>query len=245
MQIFAYDTFMTNSFPFPLSLAVWGHVIGGSLALLTFLIPLLSKKGGKVHAYSGWAYSAGMIIVAISAFLITPWRFFFDENGTNDTRNFAIFLFFIAVFSLASLQQGLYVFRFKKRIAKTMTFGSLGLPAILMFISLLILVKGSISQNWLFVIFGILAGATAAKHLRFWLTQQSHPKDWWFFHLENMFTCCIATVTAFMVTAVPRLYPSIRFDSIWVWLAPTFVLVPWMIWFKIKYQKQFGMKFRA
>jgi len=233
---------MANQFPFPISLAVWGHILGGALALVCFTIPLFSRKGGKLHSRAGWVYAGAMIVVAFSAFLITPWRYFIDSNGTDKSRDFAFFLFFIALFSLTSLQQGIFVFRFKKRIGKVISFGSLGLPILLVVVSALTLTKGVVSQNWLFIIFAVLAGRTALKQIKYWRNPPAHSKNWWFFHLENMFTCCIATVTAFAVTAIPRIFPSAQFDSVWVWLAPSFILVPWMVWFMKKYEFQFGLR---
>ncbi|MBC7456767.1 MAG: DUF2306 domain-containing protein [Bdellovibrionaceae bacterium] len=232
---------MANNFPFPLSLAIWAHILAGSLALFCFTIPLFTRKGGKIHARSGWVYAGAMVVVALSAFLITPWRYFVDPEGTDRTRAFAFFLFFIALFSLTSLQQGIFVFRFKKRVGAVVSIGSIGFPVLLILVSALTLIKGLASQNGLFVLFALLAGRTAIKQINYWRNPPLQSKDWWFFHLENMFTCCIATVTAFAVTALPRIFPQAHFDSIWVWLAPTFILVPWMIWFTRKYELQFGL----
>jgi hypothetical protein len=233
---------MINQFPFPLSLAIWGHILGGTLALICFTIPLFSRKGGKLHSRSGWFYAGAMILVVMSTFIITPWRYFFDSSVTDNSRSFAFFLFFIALFSLACLQQGIIVFRFKNRLSKVSSIGSIGLPLILSVFSILMLAMGLTSRNWLFVIFSLLAGRTAIKQIKYWLNPPAHSKDWWFFHLENMFICCIATVTAFTVTAVPRLFPSMNLESIWIWLPPTIVMVPWMIWFTRKYEIQFRLR---
>jgi len=223
-----------------LSWTVWGHVLGGSVALATFLIPLASKKGGVFHVKSGWIYLIAMIVVTLSAFLVTPWRYFFDPSRTESTQGFAAFLFFIAFFSLTSLQQGIIVFKHKIR-STVSTFSTLGLPIGLMIIAALMLLYGLSLQKWLFVIFGILAFRTGREQFQFWKNPQKHKMDWWFFHLENMFTCCIATITAFAVTAIPRLFPNSALDSIWIWLLPTLVMVPWQIYFIRKYEKQFGL----
>jgi len=233
---------MANYFPFPISLAIWGHILGGALALLCLTIPLFTRKGGKIHTRSGWVYAGAMIVVAISAFFITPWRYFVDPDGTDKSRAFAFFLFFIALFSFTALQQGLIVFRFKKRVGAVLSLGCMGFPALLILVSVFTLIKGLASQSWLFVVFALLAGRTAMKQVNYWRNPPLHSKDWWFFHLENMFTCCIATATAFVVTALPRIFPQTHFDSIWVWLAPTVILVPWMAWFTRKYELQFGLR---
>ncbi|WP_332888707.1 DUF2306 domain-containing protein [Domibacillus epiphyticus] len=52
------------------------HIIGGFTALFTFWIPVVTKKGGKLHSMSGWGYVGGMIVVAISAFYLGMYRLF-------------------------------------------------------------------------------------------------------------------------------------------------------------------------
>jgi hypothetical protein len=233
---------MSSTFPFPLSIAIWSHVLGGTLALICFSIPLVSHKGGKLHSRSGWIYTVAMSVVALSAFAITPWRMFGDPSRTENSREFAYFLFFIALFSVTSLQQGIFVFRFQKRTGAVHSLGALVLPTCLLLMSVVTLFRGAVLQNWLFLVFGVLAGSRALKQVRYWKEPPVHSKDWWFFHLENMFTCCIATVTAFVVTAVPRLMPSASTNSLWMWLAPNLALVPWMVWFIRKYELKFGLR---
>src|SRR5687768_7715156 len=150
-----------ENLPFPFSYALWGHIIGGTIALLTFTIPLFSKKGGKVHVNSGWAYLIAMIVVAFSAFLITPWRYFFDPNKTLASQSFSLFLFFIAVLSLSALQQGISIFKYKNRPGPVKNFETLVLPFSLLLISLIMLVYGIQVQKWLFIVFSALGGRVA------------------------------------------------------------------------------------
>jgi uncharacterized membrane protein len=91
------------------------HIMCGALALCVFMIPLLSKKGGNLHIKMGWIYTYAMVFVGLSAFIITPWRAFFDEARTSSSIGFSAFLFFIAAFTLSSLWNGLRVLKFKKR----------------------------------------------------------------------------------------------------------------------------------
>src|SRR5688572_15459294 len=83
------------------------HAVFGIMALALLLIPLLSKKGSRIHIWSGWAYTISMAAVAISSYVISPWRIFFDPEGTGASRSFAIFLFFIATLTFAALWNGL------------------------------------------------------------------------------------------------------------------------------------------
>ncbi len=233
---------MINTFSFPLSLVIWVHILGGILALITFNIPLLSGKGGRLHAQAGWVYAGAMVLVALSTFIIAPWRIFIDPERTTNTQTFSVFLFLIAVFSLSTLQQGIVVFKFKYRSGRDYSIKTLGSPIVVMVISMLTILVGLKTQNWLHFIFGILTMRTALKQISYWHYSPVHTKDWWFYHLENMFICCIATVTAFVVTALPRIFPATVNQSIIIWLSPTVIMVPWMMWFKNKYEKKYGLK---
>ncbi|MFN7453412.1 MAG: hypothetical protein ACK5RO_02000 [Pseudobdellovibrionaceae bacterium] len=64
------------------------HAVAGAVALIVLLLPLVSKKGGKLHVTSGWIYTWAMVFVALSALIITPWRFFLDPAKTISSENF-------------------------------------------------------------------------------------------------------------------------------------------------------------
>lgn len=173
-----------------------------------------------------------MIAVSLATFLITPWRYFADPTCTERSRGFAVFLSFIALFALTALQQGLIVLRHKRRDARLITAATVALPAALTLAALALAAWGFARGTWLYVIFAALGAKTGVEQLAFWARKPVGPRPWLRCHLENFFVACIATVTAFLVTAAPRLFPGAEFDSIWVWLAPTFVLVPWQVYFK-------------
>jgi len=232
---------LSSPVTFPLKFAIYAHVIGGTVALLTFLIPLLSKKGGKAHVRFGWVYIVGMLSVVMGAFIITPWRIFLDPSGTKESREFALFLMFLALFALNSIQQGMIVLKYKIRNDVFVAPKMVLIPILLFVFSILMWATGALVAKDLFSIFAVIGIVTSIKHFRFWMNPQKHPKDWFIYHLKNMMAACIATVTAFLVTAMPRLMPAFKFDSIWIWILPTIVMVPWMYWFVYKYEKKFGI----
>ncbi len=54
------------------------HIAGGAAALLSMLIPLLTKKGGLTHRRAGWVFVSGMTIVSITALLLAGARWWGD-----------------------------------------------------------------------------------------------------------------------------------------------------------------------
>lgn len=51
------------------------HIVAGFVALAVFAVPIVTRKGGKVHVYIGWIYVWAMGTVAVSAwFIFCEWE---------------------------------------------------------------------------------------------------------------------------------------------------------------------------
>lgn len=196
------------------------HAACGTLALLVFTIPFFSRKGGRLHTRSGWIYVAAMALVCVSAFAITPWRAFLDPSRTQSSQTFAAFLFFIAVFTLCSVYFGLAVLRAKDRTGPSSSWAHLGPPTVLAFLGLGTQLLGMRLGDPLLVAFPFLAHLTARSHLMYWKRSPDSRRHWWYAHMSGMGAACIATVTAFLVSALPRLWPHPLASAPLVWVAP-------------------------
>ena len=216
------------------------HVIGGSVALGAFLIPLISKKGGKLHIKAGWTYSYAMILVGLSAFVITPWRVFFDSARTPSSQGFALFLFFIAFFTLSALWDGLSVLKLKNRKAPSKDFRHLAPPAATVLLAFVTQLMGLHLHDNLLIGFPFIGYFLAAGQFHYWLTAPKEKMHWWYAHMNGMITACIATVTAFAVIAVPRIWPSPIAHSLVLWIAPGLVLGTILGRWTVFYKNQFG-----
>ena len=217
------------------------HVICGAVALCVFMIPLLSKKGGKLHIKMGWLYTYAMVFVGISAFIITPWRAFFDETRTTSSVGFSAFLFFISAFTLSALWSGLRVLKFKKREVANTELAQIAPPIVLIVLGLATQVLGYFLQNPLLMIFPFLSHFVAKDQLKYWLSSPKEKMHWWYFHMNGMFTACIATVTAFLVTAIPRIFPNNALsESPVLWIAPGLILGTVLNKWTTSYRAQFG-----
>lgn len=196
------------------------HAACGTLALLVLVIPFLSRKGGQLHTRSGWVYVVAMLLVSLSAFVITPWRAFVDPARTQSSQSFAAFLFFIAVFTMCSVYFGLAVLRAKDRVGPSQSWAHLGPPTALAFLGLGTQLLGMRLGDPLLVAFPFLAHVTARSHLQYWRRAPESRRHWWYAHMSGMGAACIATVTAFLVTVLPRLWPQSFASSPLVWVAP-------------------------
>jgi hypothetical protein len=200
------------------------HALCGAIALGVFLIPLLSKKGGRLHTRTGCLYTAVMAIVGVTAYVITPWRVIVDPEKTSSSQAFAVFLFFIATLTLAALWHGIIALRFKKRTTPSRALAHIGPATALIVAAAIVEIIGIQSRNTLLILFPVVGVFVARGQLKYWLTTPTEKMHWWYAHMEGMFTACIATITAFLVTAVPRFTDAALFKSPILWIAPGLIL---------------------
>jgi uncharacterized membrane protein len=230
-----------STFDNPIRWLFLAHAIAGALALLVLAIPLISKKGGKLHVKAGWIYICAMVFVGVSAFIITPWRVFFDPAKTVSSENFSIFLFFISIFTLSAISYGLTSLKSKQRKAPSRSVIHLGPPIATMLVGLIVQIIGFKSQNVLLMAFPFLGHTTSKSQLQCWLKTPTEKMHWWYAHMNGMFVACIATITAFLVTAVPRIWPGPISNSPILWIAPGVILGTilnrWTSSFRAKYEK--------
>ncbi|WP_281888527.1 DUF2306 domain-containing protein [Paenibacillus sp. YYML68] len=214
------------------------HVVAGFTALLVFWIPMVTKKGGKVHSRVGWVYVVAMGLVAVTAVYLGAWRIWLDPEQTDETVAFAYFLLFIAVLSWASCWFGLRVLRFKQRKV-------LHKQAIDVLTSLALLLGGIATSIYGFKVgipllqwFPVIGIVIGAQQVYYWLTPPRTKLHWWFEHLGSMLGCCIATITAFTVFGAPRLLQLEEVPLI-VWFIPTILLTPVIVGYNIYYRLKF------
>lgn len=219
---------------------IYLHIFAGAVALCTFVIPLVSKKGGGLHVKVGKLYVYSMAFVVISSLIITPWRAFFDSSRTTSSISFSIFLFFIAILTATALWSGLSVLKFKQRESPSHRIFHIGPPILLLILGFATQVLGIFQKNLLLIIFPFVSYFIVKDQLQYWLKKPDTKMHWWYFHMNNMITACIATVTAFLVTALPRIFPDNDLvNSPVLWVAPGlilgFVAKKWTAQYKVRF----------
>lgn len=214
------------------------HILFGSLSLMSFPIPMLARKGGSLHRNSGWVYVAGMLGVAVTALLIACWRIFFDPEPTSEKTAFALFLVMIAIFTSSAMWSGIRVLKFKNRTEKHIVALDFYVYWLRISSALAISIYGFIIHNSLLSWFSIILIFSGIQGILYWRSPQKQKMHWWFHHIEAMFTACIGTVTAFVVTAVPRMLGGYD-HALALWLSPAVVFIPIRMWSERKYKRQF------
>ncbi len=200
--------------------------------------PLATKKGSRIHVRLGWIYTFAMIILAVAALALTPWRMFIDPARSTNSQSFGLFLTFITLLSVNSVWFGIRAVRTKARKLPDLSLTNLALPLILALAGIVTVAVGiSINSN-LLKFFPLLGFATVWTDIKFWKNPPESKWAWWYAHMDGMFTACIATTTAFLVTAVPRLFSVSPSQSVFLWFLPTAIGIPTLGVWKRYYKRK-------
>jgi uncharacterized membrane protein len=214
------------------------HVVSGIVALATFAVPMVVKKGSKTHVRFGWAYVGAMMGVAVTAAAISLRSLLNPETDAAKAAS-AVFLLLLSLFTSNAVWSGIRVLRFKARRERHTQMIDIGFTIFRVMAAVLVSGYGLSRGNPLLTWFPALVVFTGAKELQYWLKPTEDKMHWWFQHMSCMFTACIGTVTAFVVTAVPRLLGDYG-QSLFLWLAPAVVMVPILQTMTAYYRKKFG-----
>ena len=212
------------------------HIAGGSAALLSMLIPLVTKKGGLTHRRAGWVFVSGMTLVSITALLLAGTRWATDPTPRG--REAGAFLFFVSILTATSVSSGIRVLRAKTRTGTHRHPWDVGLPALLAVSSIASAMYGLRTGNHLFTAFSVIGMLGGGGNLAYWLTRPSHPMHWWFEHMSSMLGACVAATTAFLVVNAGNL--GMQTFSLMVWLAPSAIGVPTIAIWTRYYRKKFA-----
>ncbi|MFO0553703.1 MAG: hypothetical protein U0271_35295 [Polyangiaceae bacterium] len=198
------------------ALVRWLHIITGSVALASFWVPIISKKGGQLHRRAGWVYSIAMWIASLAAWGVCAARLN-DSDPSNDRS--AIFLAFVGLLTANGAATGLRVLR-RKSPARAQA-GALdwALSVTLALSGVALALFGvRLGDAPLFLAFGLLGAVLGARQLVDWLRAPANRLTSVVAHMRNMLAACIGTVTAFLVVNAPRM--GLAQAGLFVWLAP-------------------------
>lgn len=198
------------------------------------------KKGGKSHARFGWAYVFGMTGVAVTSIIMALMRLLLDQNLSELQRDFSIFLLMIAIFTASAVWTGLQVLAWKGPKVPHRRLFDVAVTSLRIVSSALVSYYGFSRGNPLLSYFSLVPFVTGLLELKYWLSPSDDGMHWWFQHMSSMFTACIATVTAFAVTAVPRLLGTSS-SNIVLWSSPALILLPILISMRHHYRKRFPL----
>lgn len=197
------------------------HIAGGTAALLSMLLPLLTRKGGRVHRRSGWVFVGGMSLVCATALSMSAIRFLTDP--TPGGRQFSVLLFYISILTGAGMWAGIRVLRAKDRTTRGPAI-DIAWAALLAGSGALTAIYGVVIGHPLFIAFSTIGLLNGGSQVSYWLRRPTVPMHWWLAHMGNMLGACIAATTAFILAGGRRI--GLPGDSLVLWLGPTVIGLP-------------------
>lgn len=195
------------------------HIASGSIALISALGALLVAKGKKAHRRWGISYVCSMALISITAWTMSALK----PNP---------FLFAIGCFSAYLVASG-YA-RTKNRSGKATTFdwtiSGLGLVTSLVMLSL-----GLASTGTIHIVLIVFAGVSGVLSVIGIIGLRQHKfkgNERIINHMVHMMGGTIATVTAVAVVNIRGVQPG------WlVWIAPSVLIVPVIIYWTIRLRR--------
>ncbi len=223
------------------------HILGGGLGLASLAVPLLSKKGGRIHRRAGWIFVSGMTISSATGLVMTVlwlgWPEVFKPGESPEAlQASAAFLGTLSLLTTAALWSGLRAFARKRSAAPQPSLIDVGLPLVLAVAGVATGALGLTRGRGLWVLFAAIEIGNAIADLRFVLRPLSSPRAWWYQHMRAMMIACITALTAFLVVAMGRtvgswLPPSLAFVP---WIAPSLIAVPSFAWWTRAMRRRLG-----
>lgn len=199
------------------------HIAVGSISLVLFWIPVIVKKGGKIHNKVGRIYVWSMWLVVITAAVLCIINLF---RGRYISAGFLGFLVFLTG---QPLWYAISVLKYKKALPDHMVRSRRIVNLILFFGGIGLVVWSLILQlqnmAMLLLIFGLLGVITSGEFLIQKKSKIQAEHNWLVEHLSGMIVTGIAGYTAFFAFGGGTFFGAI-FSGQWMaipWILPTVI----------------------
>jgi len=172
------------------------HIVAGFTSLAIFTIPVVVKKGSKLHNLVGKYYSYTMWVVVVTAFVLSI------NNMIMEQYIIAAFLGFLSIITAVPLWYGIAAVKYKMKAPLSFLRKKRFLYQLVFFAGLGLFVFGLLTTvpnaKILMMIFGGL-GLSNFKHAFKSIEKEQESYNWLNDHIEGMITTGIAAYTAFLV----------------------------------------------
>lgn len=234
------------------------HILLGAICLLLFWLPVISKKGSKIHNTSGRLYYQMMLFIAASGavmstlVLIDPIAVYTSSNPlpankvaqfAHERRHFSAFLLLLSVLTWVTIRHAYAVLKAKAALNQLKSW-QLQLPVLLLFVgSVYMLWSGWRSGTVLFMIFSVVGLVTAVSIWRYTRQKALAQRQWIIEHFSSMIASGIALYTAFFAAGGRRMLAGVLTGH---WQIVSWVVAPTLgVLAIVMFKKHFERKFRV
>ena len=230
------------------------HIMGGSVGLLTFWIPVLGRKGTRTHVQFGKVFGYTMLITGVAA-VATSFTTLYDPVGTHpdvlkwgDLRFadpamvsgvFGWMMLCLAVLTVNLAWHGLLCISNRKNHFANRAWHNLLLQGALLATSL-VCIWLSIELDYLMMTcVGILGVVTVATNLWFLYKPNLRPEDRLKEHVKSLVGAGISVYTAFLAFGALRILPKAAL-SLQLWAFPLIFGILAIIYFRYVISRRFA-----
>lgn len=234
------------------------HIAIGALCLVLFWVPVITKKGSKLHNVSGVLYYKFMLFIAVSGaimsimVLIDPIAVYAVNRPlpadkiasfVYARRQFSSFLLLLSVLTWVTIRHAYAVLKIQANL-QALRKWPFQLPVAALFIgSLYVFYSGWQHGNLLFMIFSGVGAFTAISVWRYSYQRQIAQRQWIIEHFSTMIASGIALYTAFFAAGGRRLLADILTGQ---WQIVSWVAAPTLgLLAIVTFKRHFKRKFRV
>ena len=236
------------------------HISTGFVGLAAFWIPVLVRKGGRLHVAAGRVFAACAYVVALTALGSTAWALLHPASWAGaavtlgeippDQIMFVAILGFLGLLLLDGVEQGVRAMgtrhqpdRFVgwRRRFLCHAMGAAGLA--LAGFGFYHVVRGGGGLFWIPVALGGASFAGYFDDRRSLANPRPTPMAWWYTHMGGMIGSGIAFHTAFLVFGGQRLWGGALMQGGWSflpWILPSVLGFPALYFWTRHYKRKFG-----
>lgn len=178
------------------------HIAAGGAALLSGPIPMLSRKGGRLHCRLGMIYAVSMVVAAVAAFALAL------ILGRVRFIGLAVFVLFLVFCGLRAIR-----FRRRQKPSRADDVACIVAAAF----DIWLVWYGIVSGDAVSLFFGVGGALLVAMQ---WHRLRDPEANWLRAHLTSMGAAYVATVTAFLAVNLSFL------PSALVFIAPALISIP-------------------
>lgn len=235
------------------------HIALGSIALLLFWVPVIVRKGSKLHNNAGKVFYYIMLLVSGSGMVMSSMTIYdpLAIHAVNDAMStaelqryigwrvvFSQFLLLLSLLTWVTIRHAIGVLQAKADRTLLKRIHYLGPVLLMLPLSVFVFRQGYRFDQTLLMIFAGVSFYTALSICVYTFKAQIKPRQWIIEHFTSMVGAGIAVYTAFFAAGGRRLVSAILPEQ-WMmltWLAAPVIGIGAIILFKGYFQRKFKVQ---
>jgi len=216
------------------------HIAIGSVGLISFWVPVLSRKGSPAHRRWGRVFTycmlmTGSVAIAISTCtIIAPLETHPDLPDLGLVRGiFGWMMLYLAILTINLAWYGWLCILNRTHYAANREWRNLALQGLVTLAAANCAFQGWLIGQPLMLGISIVGFATAATNLRYLYKARPARNEWLFEHLKGLVGAGISVYTAFFAFGAVRVMPQLALNPL-LWAVPLTTGLSIIIYYKIE-----------